>query len=119
MSNDIQSRPTTRINMIDLTLARKNLNDAQRAIASINYSDVWKHVGMLIKCGKVQIDTKKSTHGGGVHLQMHVNDQDPAPCTKTVAKITIDEALRQYAGASDPQIKKLIQQVVKNALMKS
>src|SRR5438876_1393327 len=113
MSTNIESRPTTPISMIDLSLARKNLIDAQRAIASINYSDVWKHVGMVIKCGRVQIDTKK--HGGGVHLQMHVNDKDPTPCTKTVAKISIDEALRQYAGASDPQIRKLIQQVVKAA----
>ena len=118
MAKNIESRATTPINMIDLSLARKNLNDAQRAIASINYSDVWKHVGMVIKCGNVRIDTQKPQAGRGISVQMHVNDKN-APSGKCVANITIDDAVRQYAGGDDPQIKKLIRQVVKSALMKS
>src|SRR5947207_2184278 len=115
MSKNIQSNPTAPIGAIDLDLVRRNLNDAQRAIASVNYSDVWKRVGMLIKCGRVTIDTKKSAHGKGMHLQVHVNDEDGSE-GKPLAKITIDDALKQYAGANDAQIRKLVQQVIKGAL---
>ena len=118
MANSIESRATTPISKIDLSLARKNLNDAQRAIASINYSDVWKHVGMVIKCGNVRIDTQKPQVGQGISVQMRVNDKN-AQGGECVANIHIDEAVRQYAGGSDAQIKKLIRQVVKSALLKS
>src|SRR4051812_173956 len=94
MPQNIQSKPTAHIGKIDLGLVRRNLNDAQRAIASINYSEVWKRVGTLIKCGNVQIETKKPAHGAGVNLHVHVDDMNSADCSKTMAKISIDEALR-------------------------
>ena len=113
----IESRPIAPIAGIDLALAKRNLAEVQRALSAINYSDVWKHVGKLIRCGNVTVDAHKHGHGRDVCVKMHVGDGDSA--RRIVADVRIDDGLRRYTVEDDPEMKKWIAQVVKGAIVKS
>jgi len=112
------SHPVAPIAGVDLSLAKRNLAEVQRALSAINYSDVWRHVGKLIKCGKVTVDTRKRKHHRGVRVKMHIAD-DNGSDGRTVADVTVDDNLRRYTSDNDGEMNDLIAQVVKGAVVKS
>jgi hypothetical protein len=118
MGKVADSRAVGPIEGIDLSLAKRNLAEVQRALAAINYSDVWRHVGKLIRCGNVTVDTHKRKHGRGVRVKLHVADGDESRM-KTVCDVTVDDQLRRYASENNREMNEWIAQVVKGALVKS
>ena len=113
------SRAVAPIQGIDLGLAKRNLAEVQRALAAINYSDVWRQVGKLIKFGNVTVETRKRKHHRGVRVKMQIADHNDGWDEKTVADVTVDENLRRYTSDNDRQMNDLIAQVVKGAFVKS
>lgn len=118
MPKMIDSHPVAPIAGIDLALAKRHLAEVQRALSAINYSDIWKHVGKLIKCGNVTVEAQKH-HGRHVSVRMHVKGRDDSVAARTVADVIIDESLRRYTIDNDQAMKKWIEQVVKGAFVKS
>jgi hypothetical protein len=119
MPTQIDSRPIGPIGGIDLGLAKRYLAEVQRALSAINYSDVWKHVGAVIKCGNVTVDTRKHHGGRGVCVKMLIAALNDSSWGKTVAEVNIADHLRRYADGEDKQMKKWIAQVLKAAFVKS
>jgi hypothetical protein len=117
MPGNIESKATEPIGGIDLALAKRHLADVQRAIAAINYSDVWQHIGMVIKCGDAHIDTKKPAKGKGINLKLQVKGKGAGE--GCVANITVDEKLRKYLNGGNKQMKHRISQMVRIALQQS
>ena len=114
----IESHPVAPIEGIDLALAKRNFAEVQRALSAINYSDVWKHVGKLIKLGNITVDTRKS-RGRGVNVRLHVNGPSEGSGHRTVADVNIDDNVRRYTVEADEQMQKWVAQVLKNAFVKS
>ncbi len=116
-NENIESKAIEPIGGIDLNLAKRHLADVQRAIAAINYSDVWKHIGVVIKCGDAHIDTKKSSKGKGVTLQLQVKGNNQGE--SCVANITVAEGLRKYIKGNNKRMKNKIAQMVRTTLLRS
>ena len=119
MGKHIESEAVEPIGGIDLSLARKHLLDAQRAIAAISYSDVWKRIGAIVKCGNASIDTTKGKRGKGLSLQLKVKGKDQSGCDVLVGNLLIDEQLKKYFASDDPAAKKRIMKTLKTAMLRS
>ena len=94
---------------------KADIDEARRLIAQLHYPQIWK-VGAIFKSKLVRLDGQKSTSGKNANLQIQLNE---VPRPSTIAGVLVDEDLRDYGASQQAASRVIIEQKVREALIKS